>query len=73
MELRPVARGRHGYGRHGHDRVPDDPGRDGTYGTGDCGLEADRVHICIRHVGRDDDRHDGALCLANDPHVRPCG
>ena len=33
----------------------------------------DGVRIRIRHVDRDDGRHDDALSDAHDSHVRPCG
>ena len=35
-------------------------------------MAADRIRFCVRHVGRDDDRHDDALSRADDPHLRAC-
>ena len=35
-------------------------------------LAADRVCVRVRHVGRDDDRHDDAFGGADDPHLRAC-
>ena len=34
-------------------------------------MAADRVRLCVRHVGRDDDRHDDAFGRADDSHLRP--
>ena len=33
-------------------------------------VEADRIRLRVRHVGRDDGRHDDALSRADDPHLR---
>jgi predicted metal-binding membrane protein len=33
-------------------------------------MAADRVWLCVRHVGRDDDRHDDAVGRANDFDLR---
>jgi hypothetical protein len=69
MELCALARQRHG--RHGHDRVPHDAGRDRNHAAGQRAMASDRVRVCVPDVGGDDGRNDGALGSAHDPHVRP--
>ena len=40
--------------------------------AGKLALAADRICLCLRHVGCDDDRHDDALSGADHPHLRTC-
>src|SRR5690242_19428025 len=73
VELLAVALGGHEHGRHGHDRLSDDPVRHGTHDTGTYAAVSDGVCVRVRDVDCDDGRHDDALGSAHDSHVRPCG
>jgi hypothetical protein len=47
--------------------------RHGTDDTGRHAVAGDGVRVRVRHVDRDDGRHDDALGSANVSHVRPYG
>ena len=48
------------------------PCRPGSDDAGKLALAADRICLCVRHVGCDDDRHDDALSGADHPRLRTC-
>ena len=49
------------------------PSQHGAYGAGAHTVAGDRVRIRIRHVDRDDGRHDGAFGGADNCHVCSSG
>ena len=76
LALRAVAREGYGDGRNGHDRLPDDPGRHGPDDARRGAVDSRSNSFRVRHVGRNDDRHDDAVGRADDPALRarrpPC-
>src|SRR5215469_12978422 len=54
VELPAVALGRIGHGRHGHDRLADDPVRHGVDGSGPHAVAGHGVRVRVRHVDRND-------------------